>query len=229
MLDEGAYLDARISAASSIWRITGETNQTLPVLTAALSGGGLWADVQAAVALGEMGRSAELALPALREELGSSKRRNTEELFKVRVAEAIWRIDSKADVVLPTLVQEMHSRVQGEVFEALGTLGAAARPAIPELLIALQGEDYKARKSAADALGVIGSDAKEAVPTLIRALGDEFISVRLSAAEALTRIDPQNGQLSPTLNAWLKTGGIHTRRRAAELLTRIDLSQHLKR
>jgi HEAT repeat protein len=226
MLDEGAYPDARVSAAWSVWRITGEANQALPVLTEALSGGGLWADVQAAVALGEMGRLAEPALPALLEELSSSKRRDSGGLFKVRAAEAIWRINPKADAVLPTLVRELDGGDGWrEAFEALGALGSAARPAIPRLLIALQGEDRGARKSAAEALGHIGSDAKKAVPALIKALGDEFVSVRLSAAEALTRIDPQNGQLSRTLNGWLKTGGIHTRRCAAELLTRISPGQ----
>jgi HEAT repeat protein len=224
MLDEKAYLDARVSAASSVWRITGETNLTLPLLTLALSGGGLNAGGQAAEALGEMGKVAEPALPALLESLSSNKPRSEEEWFKVRVAEAIWRINPKADAVLPTLVRELHGRAHREAFEALGTLGTAARGAIPELLAALQGEDHDARKSAAIALENVGSDARQAVPALIKALGDDFISVRLSAAEALTRIDPPNPQLPRTLNAWLRTGGTHTHRCAAELRTRIALA-----
>jgi HEAT repeat protein len=224
MLDEKAYLDARVSAASSIWRITGETDLTMLLLTSALSGGGLWADIQAAEALGAMGKAAEPALPALLETLNSNKPRSEQGLFKVRVAEAIWRINPKADAVLPTLVRELHGGAQREACEALGTLGTAARTAIPELLVALQGEDQGARKSAVIALGNIGSDAREAVPTLIKALGDDFISVRLSAAEALTKIDSQNPQLPLTLNAWFRTGGTHTQRCAAQLLTRIAVA-----
>jgi HEAT repeat protein len=224
MLDEKAYLDARVSAASSIWRITAETNPTLPLLTSALGGGGLNADAQAAEALGEMGKVAEPALPALLETLSSNKPRSEEEWFKVRVAEAIWRINPEADAVLPTLVRELHGRAHREAFEALGTLGTAARAAIPELLVALQGEDHETRKSATIALGNVGSDAREAVPALIKALDDDFISVRLSAAEALTRIDPQNAQLPRTLNTWLRTGGTHTQRCAAELFARIALA-----
>ena len=222
MLGEEEDLDERVRAAEALWRISNETIQTLPVLMGALKGGGVFADCFAADALGEMGRAAEPALPALFEVLHPTHQSDSGALFKIKVAKAIWRISSKADVVLPALLDILHGAEQKAALEALGMLGSAARPAIPELVIALQAQDYEVRRSAAKVLGNVEPEATEAVPVLVKALRDDFISVRLNAAESLCKIDPQNDQLPPTLNGWLQTGGVRTRRCAAELRARMD-------
>ena len=74
---------------------------------------------------------------------------------------------------------------------ALGSLGAAASPAVPTLAQALADEDAPLRRAAADALGKIGPAAGAAVPALTKALGDPDASVRQSAAQALAAIRGQ--------------------------------------
>jgi hypothetical protein len=64
------------------------------------------------------------------------------------------------------------------------------RPAVPELIKALQDESGDVREEAADILGHIGPDAREAVPALCKALSDPLQNVRSTAAHALKRIDP---------------------------------------
>jgi hypothetical protein len=63
--------------------------------------------------------------------------------------------------------------------DALGRLGPAAKPAVPELIVLLQ-DDF-ADASAALSLGQMGPEASEAIPALMRAVHEE----RLGAATAL--------------------------------------------
>ncbi|MGH6916637.1 MAG: HEAT repeat domain-containing protein [Geminicoccaceae bacterium] len=74
---------------------------------------------------------------------------------------------------------------------ALGSLGAAASPAVPTLAGALADEDATLRRAAADALGKIGPEAGAAIPALTNALGDPDASVRQNAAQALAAIRGQ--------------------------------------
>jgi uncharacterized protein (TIGR02996 family) len=82
---------------------------------------------------------------------------------------------------------------------------------VPALIDALGGEDWDARKSAADALAKIGPAAVEATPALlVRALGEQDRWVRESVVRALAQIGPA---AVPTLVA-----GLHDK---SELLRRV--------
>ncbi len=71
---------------------------------------------------------------------------------------------------------------------ALGSMGAQAKAAVPEITNLTSSKDPAMRMQAVIALGEIGPDAKSAVPALIKALSDEQNSVRYGAAYALGRI-----------------------------------------
>jgi serine/threonine-protein kinase len=72
--------------------------------------------------------------------------------------------------------------------KALGSLGGAAREAVPALTVALKDREGLVRTEAARALGRIGPEAKSAVPALNAALKDREPLVAREAAEALKRI-----------------------------------------
>jgi serine/threonine protein kinase len=77
---------------------------------------------------------------------------------------------------------------RGQAARALGSLGGAAREAVPALAAALKDREGLVRTEAARALGRIGPEAKSAVPALSAALKDREPRVAREAAEALKRI-----------------------------------------
>jgi HEAT repeat protein len=58
--------------------------------------------------------------------------------------------------------------------QQLSRMGAEAKPAVPELVRLLEGDDRRTATFAAWGLGAIGPDAADAVPALIRALGRDW-------------------------------------------------------
>jgi hypothetical protein len=97
---------------------------------------------------------------------------------------AVWRIDSRAEVV-PVLVRELKNTVrrrpQNASLPGRLALEASALPVPP-------------CQQAAEALGKIGPAARAAVPALTKVLSDPRLSsYRFYYAHALARIDPQAG------------------------------------
>lgn len=81
--------------------------------------------------------------------------------------------------------------------EALHAIGAAAAPAIPNLIIALENPDNHTRASAANCLAGLGRAAKKAVPALKKATKDSrtlngtgsAVVAQTAAANAIKAID----------------------------------------
>jgi HEAT repeat protein len=101
-------------------------------------------------------------------------------------------------------LKDKHDRNRAGVAEALGSMGPAAKDAVPALIAALTAalhdENWKFRVSVVQALGEIGPAAKDAsVPALIVALTDEDKTVRAYAFEALGRIGPEAKDAVPAL------------------------------
>ena len=71
---------------------------------------------------------------------------------------------------------------------AAGELGPDAKAVIPQLIAALDDEDWIIRSNAAHALGQMGASAATAVPSLIKSLADEKKNVCCHAAVALGAI-----------------------------------------
>ncbi|HWW93159.1 MAG TPA: HEAT repeat domain-containing protein, partial [Vicinamibacteria bacterium] len=84
---------------------------------------------------------------------------------------------------------------RSQAAKALGSLGGAAREAVPALTVALKDREGLVRTEAARALGRIGPEAKSAVPALNAALKDREPLVAREAAEALKRIAGAPGSL----------------------------------
>jgi serine/threonine protein kinase len=84
---------------------------------------------------------------------------------------------------------------RSQAAKALGSLGGAAREAVPALTVALKDREGLVRTEAARALGRIGPEAKSAVPALNAALKDREPLVAREAAEALKRIAGDPGSL----------------------------------
>jgi len=87
------------------------------------------------------------------------------------------------------------------VIEILSAIGAAAKPALPELLAGLDDADAVVRGDAAIAIGAIGGDGAEAVPSLLKLLGDTAVpaGARYAAAYALGRIGAPAAAAEPAL------------------------------
>jgi hypothetical protein len=81
------------------------------------------------------------------------------------------------------------------------------KAAVPCLVAALKGSDFKLRPPAAYALGRIGPDGRVAIPVLTRYLKDGSGRDPIVAAQTLYRLDPKNELVVPTLIKGLKDKG----------------------
>jgi HEAT repeat protein len=91
--------------------------------------------------------------------------------------------------------------------QALGSLGAEARAALPTLITMLQGRDRRLTGRALGIIERIGPEARAAVPHLIAVLEseDSELHSRESVARALARIGPEARAAVPALrSAWIE-------------------------
>ncbi len=102
---------------------------------------------------------------------------------------------------IPSLIKLLHNpddRIRLAAIDALGELGPAAAPAVPDLAGILS-EDSDLRMSAIDTLSNIGPAAAPAVPALIKVLDDKSSGYRGQAAQALGNIGPEAKAAIPKL------------------------------
>jgi HEAT repeat protein len=90
---------------------------------------------------------------------------------------------------VPALAAIVHAQsdaiVRQYAVAALGSIGAAARAAVPALIGTFKEKASNLDEKASDALVSIGAAA---VPALVEAMKDDDAQVRLKAATTLTRI-----------------------------------------
>ena len=173
---------------------------------------------KAAEALGNLGREARGAVPALAAAL-----RDRNDQVRWRAAEALGKLGPDAAAAVPALVDALDrsDMLAQEAAKALGRMGGAARPAVSALASALTRDDVYLRREAAKALVKLGPDAEEAVPVLVEALRDKDRTVRAESCKVLGRIGPAARSAVPALKALLRDPDDLVRVQADEALRRI--------
>jgi HEAT repeat protein len=142
--------------------------------------------VEAALALGNLGKAGTAALPELRLALTDTRRS-----MKPAAAVALWRITRKAEPLLPVLVRELQvGDLPSEVAAAFAAFGAEAAPAVPELLKLLDSDNPETQMSAMEALGHIGPAAGAARERIAKLSQDPEEEIAEVAKAALEKIAP---------------------------------------
>jgi HEAT repeat protein len=90
---------------------------------------------------------------------------------------------------LTAALADSDARVRQLAAQAVGTIGAAARSAVPALISLLASPDEESRNAACIGLAGIGPVAREALPALRRALSDPRADVRRFAQRAIAAIE----------------------------------------
>ncbi|MEO1996843.1 MAG: HEAT repeat domain-containing protein [Planctomycetaceae bacterium] len=147
---------------------------------------------------------------------------------------ALARISVAHPATVPALIEQMQRLADSAiphtpssttdtvlVLEALGAIGGAAAPAVPDLIRATRDSRESVRRTAAQTLGRIGRSAEIAIPCLVELiLDDRQPSVRDAAAVALPLTGPRAAR---TIRFLLKHDDPEVRWRAIDAVP--DLSQ----
>jgi HEAT repeat protein len=171
--------DVRRAAAKGIAEMGPDAKSATPALLDALKKDkDLFVRRFAAQALGEVEAEPKTAVPALAAVLKETDK-------KELVEAAVTSLGKMGPTAVPPLIDAVKNKsgapakekgkkpaatpdptalVRTKAIEALGNIGAKAKPAVPVLIEALR--DPNVRAEAAEALGNIGPEAKEAVPAL---------------------------------------------------------------
>jgi len=208
----------RAHAAQAIWRIDRRrAADIVPVLAEALKDDDRGVRIGAVVTLGQIGKEARRAAPALRSLLADEDAQ-----LRIKAALALYQVDpSEAASVSKALVGAFGSKdlpIQAEAAAGLGELGPNAKDAVPALGKALVGADEMRSHFAAQALAQIG---KAAVPFLIEGLKSEKAGLRWDALNALGHIGPDAKEAAPAVARILGASDPSLRAEAARILGRI--------
>jgi HEAT repeat protein len=151
--------DARRAAAKELGEVGSDAKPAITALSGALSDKDLFVRRFAAQALGEIGPDARSAVKPLTEALKDSKKEVAE-----AAATALGKIGAVEPLAALVGDAKRDAAPRRRAIEALGTMKAEARSAVPALTAALKDKDL--RLEAADALGEIGADASSALKDL---------------------------------------------------------------
>lgn len=192
LADEDPWI--RDGAACALGRIGPAAAPAAKAMVRALKGADDWIAESVMAALPSITKDKETLLAAalLVVEMPSSS------YSAKRYAAGIVRRHGKGDKrVVGPIVKQLSHRGEGmwrgadnQLMDALGTTGAAARPAVGALTKLLGHRHKDVRAKAAETLGKIGKAAAAAVPALkAQAADDKDPAARTAAAKALTLIE----------------------------------------
>jgi HEAT repeat protein len=182
--------DCREEASIAHWQITHDHELVLPVATAMLNVRYYYLSDSPVDILAEIGPAARTALPALRQLCQARE-------HDVQILRAIWRIEGKADTVLPYLLVPS---MNGPVCELLAEMGSAAKPALPRLRAAVKYGHLRSVTAAGGAICSIEQNLDE-LPVLLAGLRHPDAWERLTAIRALERLGPLAQPAVPALDA----------------------------
>ena len=210
-------------AAYSLGRIGPRAKEAVPALIDMLGRRDPEEGRAAAYALGCIGPDAGAAVPAL---LQAYRDRNS------RIAEsalsALQWIGPAASPAAPVLIDEIDSAQKHgwlthciDEIDTLGSIGPAAKAAVPILRQTLKHEATNVRLASVRALRDIGPDASAAIPEVLEALRDDDGQVRAYAAGALGCFGKKDPRVRAALEAALVHQDVYMRIDAAGALLRI--------
>ena len=139
--------------------------------------------VEAAYALGELGKSDKAVIDALMEAL-----HDEDHNVRMLAAYALRELGKSDKAAIDALMRVLHDEdynVRSGAAVALGELGKSDKVVIDALMKALHDEYYNVRSGAAVALGELGKSDKVVIDALIEALHDEYSMIRARATTAL--------------------------------------------
>ncbi len=144
--------------------------------------------------LAEFGTEGTAAIPSLKLLL-----LDTVDRVRGSAAAALWAIDPKGEVVLPSVLEMVADKGdphwRSTVLVALGKMGTAARPALERVRAALKDRSEAVRGDAALALWQISGRKEEAVAALEQLVRKGAGNIRVSAVEKLRLIEKKREQL----------------------------------
>ena len=158
------------------WQSTGA--RAVPAMTDALKNKDVKVRIAAAQMLAEIGMAAKPAVPNLQEQA----LHDPVEYAGTTAAAALPKIDLAAarQVMTASLtaLKEEDAQTRRKACAVLGSLGPVAKPAVPDLIGALDDANEMIRMHAVGALGEIGIPAPLVIPALTKALRDKAYPVR---------------------------------------------------
>jgi HEAT repeats len=188
--------------------------KTSPPLTAVESLLSLLKDInrdvrlRAITALGDLGGEIRRVLPALHAALRHAALNDGDDGVRAEAGRALLRAGPQSTTEVGALVDSLHSEIDIVRFHAaiaLGSLGAAGRPAVPGLIrAALWDEDSAVRLVASMALWKVDRKRPLVVPALIKALDDANELICWIAVEFLGEMGPAALEAVPALQQILQ-------------------------
>ncbi len=156
----------RVAAASAVLKLTPENVAALDVLAKALAAQDLATRKEAARATGYAGAAARPLVDRL-----AAMVSDTDEGLRVTAIQAITLLGPVADKAVPALLPLLDTKEwQIDSADALGRIGVAARPALPQLTKMLSSDSKDIQWAAVRAMSQIGGpDAHPAVEYMIKA------------------------------------------------------------
>jgi HEAT repeat protein len=168
-----------------------------------------------AALLAKQGPLARFAIEELREAL-----QDADPLVRLKVAEAIWKVERPApSAILPTVQRALKDKspeVRVAACAVIGVLGSKGKAAVPALIEALKDRELSVVIGAIGALGDIGPAARDSAPALLGLSGyaDFFILEPMVGAA----LGEMGEAVVPALVAALKEPSPERRRVAAYAL-----------
>lgn len=173
--------EVRIQAIDQLGRLGSQAAPAVPALETLLRDDSAMVRAHAAGSLGAIGSAAETAVPSLIRSVG-----DPEPAVRRKAIEALGRLRPDPQLTVQPFVRLMEDAdpsVRLRALDALAEHGAAAVPALVELL-----EKDQAAYWACLVLNQIGPDAESAVPALTERISDPRPEVRREAILALAEI-----------------------------------------
>lgn len=140
---------------------------------------------------------------ALRAALCEAARHDMDETVRALAGKAFTQFDTQSPMRVPALVEALRHEepeIRFGAAQALGDLGATARPALATLMQALRDRHLGVRLQAARAVWLIDKQVQPALPILIEALAAEDEVLCWIAADCLGEIGPAAKAAVPALH-----------------------------